>query len=174
MAWRSSDLSTMSGDKPTHDRTGVHRYLYEVDSAGRTLARRSLDEQAKRRRRPQRRAHLLRHAYDDAGNVIRTEWYGLDDRPVRMAEENAAAISIIRDEHGAEIERRLFDETGNLTLGAFHYAIQRIVVDARGLPVEWTTFRCRWRSHPADRGPFQAQGAAQCPRQHRLAGVFRH
>ncbi len=36
----------MSGDKPSHDRTGVHRYLYEVDSAGRTLARRSLDEQA--------------------------------------------------------------------------------------------------------------------------------
>jgi hypothetical protein len=125
--------------QPTHDRAGVHRYVHQVDRAGRTLERRSFDEQAKAVA-DHNGVHRLRHAYDDAGNVIRTEWYGLDDRPVRMAEEGAAAVSITRDEHGAEIERRLLDEKGNLTLGASHYAIQRILVDARGLPIEWTHF----------------------------------
>jgi hypothetical protein len=125
--------------QPTHDRAGVHRYVDDVDPAGRTLAHRSFDEQAKAVA-DRNGVHLIRHAYDDVGNVIRTEWYGLDGRPVRMAEEGAAAVSITRDEHGAEIECRLFDQTGKLTLGASHYAVRRRVIDARGLPVEWTHF----------------------------------
>jgi len=125
--------------QPTHDREGVHRFVYEVDPAGRTLARRWFDEQGKAVA-DRSGVHLLRNAHDEAGNVIGTQWYGPDGRPVRMAEEGAAAVSIVRDEHGAEIERRYFDETGKLTLSAYHYAIRRIGVDARGLRVEWTHF----------------------------------
>ena len=127
------------GGQRLRNRAGVHRYVHEVDAEGKILSLRSFDETGKPVANHDG-VHLVRHAYDDAGNIVRTEWYGVDERPVLMAEEGAAAVDVVRDDHGAEIERRLFDEQGNLALGAFHYAIQRIAVDTKGFPIAWTHF----------------------------------
>jgi len=127
------------GGQKLRNRAGVHRYVHEVDTEGKILSLRSFDESGQAVANHDG-VHLVRHAYDNAGNIVRTEWYGVDGHPTLMAEEGAAAVDIVRDDHGAEIERRLFDEQGNLALGAFHYAVQRIAVDAKGLPVEWTHF----------------------------------
>jgi hypothetical protein len=127
------------GGQRLRNHAGVHRYVYEVDAEGKLLSLRFFDETGKPIANHDG-VHLIRHAYDDAGNIVRTEWYGVDERPTLMAEEGAAAVDIVRDDHGAEIERRLFDERGNLALGASHYAVQRIAVDAKGFPIEWTHF----------------------------------
>jgi hypothetical protein len=117
---------------------GTHRSIDEVDGLGLTHGQKCFDEQS----RPAlcRGAHEMRIRYDDAGNAIQYEFFGIDKHPTRDESWGAASLRISRDERGNDIEMRLFDEHGQPTAGKAGYASRKAAYDARDRQLEYAFF----------------------------------
>jgi hypothetical protein len=124
--------------EPVKGPSGSHRVVDEVDGVGLTHGQKYFDEAS----RPMlcKGAHEVRSRYDDAGNYIQLEFFGIDGRPAREERWGAVSVRITRDERGNSIETRLFDEHGQLTLGTNGYASIKSGYDAHDRPLEQAYF----------------------------------
>jgi hypothetical protein len=124
--------------EPVRGPSGSHRVVDEVDGVGLTHDQKCFDEES----RPTlcHGAHEVRSRYDDAGNYIQLEFFGIDGRAARDERWGAVSVRITRDERGNSIETRLFDEHGQLTLGTNGYASIKVSYDARDRPLERAYF----------------------------------